>query len=216
MLADREIYATDGKYYLYVISEDDRTNYVELQRQVKGPDTFFLNPLCKDMMWEIILKSDFKIFSVYDREDFYCGSLEVQNIDSRTPELGIDLLESRRNQGIAATVIRLLCKKIYDSKKMDYFLIRIASGNRHSKYVFEKMGAIFLENEGSTVERFKEFVCETFGDQNLEKWAELYTAHEKDETVLRYKLLPEVVTCEPQREQVTGKNRKNEGENVRR
>ena len=46
----REIYASDGKYMLFQISDDYYNNYVELYRQLNGESTLFLNPHCRDMM----------------------------------------------------------------------------------------------------------------------------------------------------------------------
>ena len=54
----------------------------------------------------------------------YCGSLELQNPDSDTPEIGIDLFENKRNKGIAPKVVKLLAKRCYKDRKVDYFLIR--------------------------------------------------------------------------------------------
>ena len=62
--------------------------------------------------------------------------------NSNTPEIGIDLLEAKRNQGIAPKAVRLFARRVYETKKVDYFLIRISSNNQHRKYVFEKMGAV--------------------------------------------------------------------------
>ena len=55
----------------------------------------------------------------------YCGSIELQQSDSNTPEIGIDLLESKRNQGIAPKAVRLFAKKICEIRKVDYFVICI-------------------------------------------------------------------------------------------
>lgn len=64
---DREIYASDKEYFLYRISEDDRESYVELHRQINGESTLFLNPHCKDMMWDQALNGkDILIYSIYD------------------------------------------------------------------------------------------------------------------------------------------------------
>ena len=53
----REILVCNGKYALSRIIEADRDEFVELQRQINGDGTFYLNPKCKDMMWEITLGS---------------------------------------------------------------------------------------------------------------------------------------------------------------
>lgn len=62
------------------------------------------------MMWEQVLEGEDKVFSVFEINGDYCGSLELQNPDSDTPEIGIDLFENKRNKGIAPKVVKLLAK----------------------------------------------------------------------------------------------------------
>ena len=150
----REIYVTDGEYTIYSIAEEDREYYVELHKQLNGESTLFLNPVCKDMMWEQVLSGKDKVFSIYDKSGEYCGSVELQHPDSNTPELGIDLMESKRNKGIATRAIKLVARRAYEDKRVDYFLIRISSRNPHSKHVFEKMGVIPLRTTESTFKTF--------------------------------------------------------------
>ncbi len=59
-----------------------------------------MNPLSKDMMGEQILSNADSVFFLFTTNGDYCGSIEQQS-DSNTPKTGIDLLESKRNQGIA-------------------------------------------------------------------------------------------------------------------
>ena len=75
------------------------------------------------MMWEQVLEGEDKVFSVFEINGGYCGSLELQNPDSDTPEIGIDLFENKRNKGIAPKVVKLLAKRCYKDRKVDYFLI---------------------------------------------------------------------------------------------
>ncbi len=72
-----------------------------------------------------------------DRSDY----VELQHSDSNTPEIGIDLLESKRNKGIAPKAVRLFAKKVCEIRMVDYFLIRISSNNLHSQHIFEKNGS---------------------------------------------------------------------------
>lgn len=70
-------------------------------------------------------------------------------MDNNTPEIGIDLLENKRNQGIGPKEVRLFARRVCEIRTIDYFLIRISSNNMHSKYVFEKMGLLNLERKNS-------------------------------------------------------------------
>ena len=122
---NREIFATDSEYTICAIADEDRNDYVELHRQLNGEMSLYLNPLSKDMMQEQILSNANSVFSLFTADGDYCGSIELQQSDSNTPEIGIDLLESKRNQGIAPKAVRLFAKKICEIRKVDYFVICI-------------------------------------------------------------------------------------------
>lgn len=138
--------------------------------------SLLLNPLYKDRMWEQVLKGDTKVFSIYRNRE-YCGSVELQNPESSSPEIGIDLLECERNKGLAPKVVRLLSQTVSSERHIDFFTVRISSDNKHSIHVFEKMG--FIKNYNNVMnddiqKKFKKY----FGtDDDLE-----------EEKIYRYKL----------------------------
>ena len=190
----RDIFAADGEFIICPISNADRCDYVELHRQLNGEASLYLNPISRDMMWEQILKNADSVFSLFTENGDYCGSIELQQPDSNIPEIGIDLLENKRNQGIAPKAVRLFAGRVCEIRKIDYFLIRISSNNSHSKYVFEKMGAIKIGEEETAFSRFvEEFseIAEKEG-QDLERYRDLF-GESIDEVVYRYRLNPNKV-----------------------
>ena len=195
----RAIYATDGDYTIYPISHEDYEDYIELHRQINGEKTLFLNPGCKDVMWEAVLNGKDRVFSIFASNGEYCGSVEIQRPETNTPEIGIDLLEDKRNKGIATRVIKLVAKRAYQDKQVDYFLIRISSRNLHSKHVFEKMGVIPI---GTTESNFNTFIrnfIKVMGDAGIDNDMEdrlkrLFDESEdlEEEVIYEYKLIPNI------------------------
>ena len=61
---ERQIYATDGEYFLYPITEEDHEDFVNLQIQTQGNTTLFLNPHFKDIIWNQVLQGKDKTFSI--------------------------------------------------------------------------------------------------------------------------------------------------------
>jgi len=191
-IMNREAYVTDGEYTIFPISEEDRDDYVELHRQTNGENSLFLNPVSKDIMWDATLHGKDKVFSIFDNKGNYCGSIELQNVASCTPEIGIDLLETMRNKGIAIKAVSMFARKTYELQSIDYFLIRISSKNLHSKHVFEKMGAVKIGEEENAFQKFVEAYSEivTAAENGTEIFKQFFDA-EEDETVYQYKLTPE-------------------------
>lgn len=192
---EREIYAADGEIIIYPVADEDRAGYTELHRQLNGEKSLFLNPLCKDMMWERVLNGNTKIYSIY-RNAEYCGSVKLQNPDSIIPEIGIDLLERERNKGLASIVIRLFCETVADKQNIDYYIVKISSKNKHSIHVFEKLGVVFDGEEESPykwfMERFKDVMNEDEIRNNFKKYFETYGDPE-EEIIYRYKLFPKQI-----------------------
>ncbi len=57
------------------------------------------------MMGEQILSNAGSVFSLFTTNGDYCGNIELQQSDSNTLEIGIELLESKRKQEIAPKAV---------------------------------------------------------------------------------------------------------------
>ena len=191
-MTERKIFASDEDLIICNISDADRSDYIELRRQLNGQASLYLNPVSKDPMWEQTLKNADSVFSLFTKKWDYCGSIELQRPNSKTPEIGIDLLKNKRNQGIALKAVRLFARKVYEVKKVDYFLIRISSKNHHSKYVVEKLGAAKIGEEKTDFSRVIEIfrkMAEEDG-QDLDKFGHLF-GESDNEIVYCYSLNPD-------------------------
>ncbi|SCI87109.1 Uncharacterised protein [uncultured Roseburia sp.] len=191
-VTERKIFASDEDFIICNISDADRSNYVELHRQLNGKASLYLNPISKDMMWKQILDNADSVFSLFTGNGEYCGSIELQQPNSNTPEIGIDLLAEKRNQKIAPKAVRLFARRVYEIRKVDCFLIRISSKNQHSIHVFEKMGAVKIGEEETAFSRFREKFRKTAeeGGLDLEKFRHLFR-ESADEIVYCYSLNPD-------------------------
>lgn len=185
---ERKEFISDGKYFIYPIADEDREDYTELHRQTNGETTLFKNPVTKNMMWEVTLNGVTKIYSIYNSENQYCGSIELQNPTSETPEIGIDLLENFRNKGIAPLVIPMFAKAVCKQQNVRNFIIKITASNSHSIHIFEKLGAEFIGEEESFYKKLVKMYTEMC--KSSEEAYELAKSHETDdEPVYVYKLL---------------------------
>lgn len=194
---ERQIYATDGEYFLYPITEEDHEDFVNLQIQTQGNTTLFLNPHFKDIIWNQVLQGKDKTFSIFNKQGDYCGSTELQHLPSKTPEIGIALIEEYRNKGLAKKVMKMLVKQTCHEQEVDYFLIRISSRNARPKHVFEKMGAIFIREETSFFTTFMNEYKKLIDKYDVlrEKDQIIKRCHdflEEEEIIFHYIILPEL------------------------
>lgn len=193
-------FATDGKFILIELCETDKENYYRLLEQTNEIPGFYDRSEHYELMWKVAMDSGEINYSIYNNLEEYCGNILIRNPKSITPEIGIDLLSDKRNQGIAAACIKLLARSIHKERSdVDYFILRVSSNNLHSKHMIEKLGAIYVGEEDTLYKRFlkyivKERIEECNNPERKNKLDALLSqmGDEDDEVVYRYKLMPSV------------------------
>ena len=181
------------------ITERDRNNYEILRRQVADSQVYYDNRKIADMLWEQVLDGKDETYVIFNEDDIFCGTIVLQNPTHETPEIGIDLLEEYRNQGIASKAVRLLVENEHKRCKHEYYLVRISSKNSHSSHVFEKMGAILIGEEESIykamirkLESIRDGLTEEKGKYATQNLISFYEK-KADDVIYRYKLIPECI-----------------------
>ena len=195
---DKKIYATDGKYFLVPVTEEEKDNYMKVMFPESNTPSFYRYVENRELFWKTIRNLKEKDYSIYDPEGGYCGNIELKHYDTVTPEIGIELLENQRNKGIAGRAIKMLAKKYYqESDVIEYFILRVSSNNPHSQHMIEKLGAEFDCEEETLVQRSLRLLKEQMGEDAFPKPDETYRAEygldaeEQEEVVYRYRLMPE-------------------------
>lgn len=190
-----EIYATDGQYCLVPLTIEDKDNFIELRRQIADTPQYYNTPEKVDVMWKVMTEGEDTNYSIYDENGEYCGNIILQSPKSDTPEIGVDLIESKRNQGIAARTIRLLAKQAYQELDVDYFVLRVSSTNLHCRHMVKKLGAVLIGEEESETKRIIQSMKESLGEEVFVKMLEqipqlINKCNGEDEVILRYQLTP--------------------------
>lgn len=163
----RSIYASDDQYALFELSEADKDNYIHLLKQASELKSFSAEEY-EPLMWEKAFSKNEKNYSIVDSASTYCGNLVVKQIFSKTPEIGIDLLEDQRNKGIAGRSIRMLVARMVEEREdITHFVLRVSSLNLHSKHMIEKLGAVLGgEEETQAVKMIKEALAYAEKNEN--------------------------------------------------
>lgn len=92
-------------------------------KQISEIDGYYDNPDNVELMRRIAFSRNELNYSIYDASGEYCGNIVLNYREERTPEIGIDLVESKRNKGIAAKCIKLLARKVHEERNyIEYFL----------------------------------------------------------------------------------------------
>lgn len=99
----------------------------------------------------------------------YVGNIVLRELESTTPEVGIDIVEKYQRQGIAYDALQLFFKKIKCICKIDYFFVRIYSENEPSRKLFQKLGAVKIGNEPSEYQLFLDQMKERMTEEEYEE-----------------------------------------------
>lgn len=192
----REIYATDGQYYLMPLAPEDKEDYMNLRQQITEMPFLYSTPELLELVWSASTELGDINYSIFDSNHEYCGNVILQNPKADIPEIGVDLIETKRNQGIAEKAIKLLARKAYEELEVDYFLLRVSSRNSHSRHMIEKLGAVLIGEEEGEFTRMIRTMREVLDEDSFAKIGERIPSlldksdDEKEEIVFRYQLTP--------------------------
>ena len=192
----REIYATDGYFVLYRLAEEDKANYMRLEKEDETSLDSFANPKISELLWQISMSGADWEFTIYDQDGEFYGIVMLKRPNSENPEIGFRLLKAKRNKSYGGKIIKLLAQKAYKERKTEYYLLRVKSDNLQSLRMIEKLGAepvgtdhmfrIYIQNIKKSIEK------ET--DESLKKKLEecLLQMEKSTDCVYEYKLTPKV------------------------
>lgn len=188
---ERITYATDGDLTLYPLSDDDRDNYFRLKLQVTDNPILYTNEELAEIMWHSAFDLSDSNFAVYKGSE-YCGNIVLQNDGSDMPEIGIELLEHKRNMGIGPRAVKLLAQTYYADKPVEYFVLRVRRKNTHSRRMIEKLGCVYEGLQGDTTDEFIARIEKNLGKPLSDEFKENFIRnHDEGEDILIYKYYPD-------------------------
>lgn len=109
----------------------------------KAESDIFLQDLWKDSQTATTLTG--LIF--LRNNDIFCGRVNMQQIDQRKPEVGIDILRKYQNQGYGPEAVTGFVNWYGEIYHISEVKVRISSKNAHSIHIFERLGAEFVLEE---------------------------------------------------------------------
>jgi RimJ/RimL family protein N-acetyltransferase len=186
----RKIYTSDSDYILCRLSIEDKDDYMNLLQEINTIPHFYEDKMKSDIMWKIAINGNCD-FSIFNNEWEYCGNIMLKYPEAEHPEIGIDILSKFRNQGIGPRVIKLFARKVYEKRKVEYFIVRAYAYNAHSIHVIEKLGAIPDNSEdifiNSVINTLKKNMSEDEAREEAEK-----IFNNDNHKVYQYRYMPEM------------------------
>ena len=188
---EREIYAIDGVITLFNIAEEDKENYLKLREQVLKLNNGIRTS--DEVAWKLVYEYTTGNYSVFNSNGEYCGNACFHNPGAETPEIGIELLEDKRNIGIGPRSVKLLAQTYYADNPVEYFVLRARRKNTHSRHMMEKLGCIYDGIEKNNFKERIEKIEKKLGRNLPDDFKEVFLSPpDEGEEILIYKYYPDV------------------------
>ncbi len=87
------------------------------------------------------------VMDIKGRDGLNVGQISFRNLDTRRgeAELGIELYEPYRGQGMGPAAIRLLLRELFDNWKLRRVYLRVREYNSRARRAYEKVGFRYIQ-----------------------------------------------------------------------
>lgn len=100
-------------------------------------------------MWDEYTRPTTVAFLILNDSKEVCGICNLDNIDTATPCIGIDILEQHRNKGCGYKAIKLMLENTKNICNIEYFIWKCNTENIASQKLAEKLNGKLLERKFS-------------------------------------------------------------------
>ena len=136
------IFLQTKNYILRRILPEEKNCYEALS-QADLPDLLQPSNEISALAWDELLSEDHLTCSILQKDAAaFCGFCQLQWVFSDTPELGIDLLPSYQQNGIAAEILPPFLQQAKQLLQNHYFYSKIRINNIPSQKLAEKIGGV--------------------------------------------------------------------------
>lgn len=141
-------FAQTEHYLLRRIFPEDKPHYQQLAQAETPTFLQHSDPDTSALAWEDLLGEEHLTCSIFEKETHgFCGFCQLQWIFSSAPELGIDLLPSFQEQGIATEVLPAFLTQAGKLLPIDHFYAKVKKNNIPSQRLAEKIGGICISTK---------------------------------------------------------------------
>ena len=144
----------DGKQvYIRKLTEEDYPTYREVSYAHFSYKNVFTEKFMQTIWKEVNAASGFACVIIEKSTGEICGFCQLKNVDTPTPEVGIDMRDDYMGRGYAQEAVRLLMDYARGHFKVDYFIWKANKANKVSRHIAEKLGGE-LASEEPTMEQW--------------------------------------------------------------
>ena len=140
LLGSREgVFAKKDMVILKHIEDSEYDAYEEVLYENSIMKNAFKDEEFMKYLWKDLKEEQSLYVSIYLNDEF-CGYCGIKSVNTRTPELAIELLKKSHGQGIGYRALSALMTVYSKIIEVDYFISRVDAENRASIGLMKKLG----------------------------------------------------------------------------
>ena len=144
MIIDNAFYENE-KITLRKMEDSDKELFLEINRLMPLVTKIENVKEYEDILWEGYRKPTTSAYFILDNHTHtVLGICQLDHIDTKTPHIGIDILEKYRQQGYGYEAVRLFIQNVHLICEADYFIWRCFQDNLGSQCLAKKLGGILI------------------------------------------------------------------------
>lgn len=166
-----KVFVKDEKYILSRYEIEEQNLFLKTWKETFENSIVLEDEKFKKKSWEEVWSDTTKLhLKIVDNLlHEYIGEVVILQLDSRMPELGIQLLRKYQGQGIGTRIMKLLVNQLKFIMGVESFLIRIRSDNYVSQHMFKGMGAVKIGEEGKEYTELMQKIKNEMGKDKFEE-----------------------------------------------
>lgn len=147
-----ENYGESKHVYIRKLSEEDYPIYKEVTYSHFYYKNVFTEKFMQGIWDEVNAKNTFGCAIIKKNTNEICGFCQIRNIDTPTPEIGIDIRDGYMGKGYAQEAVKMLIEYTCKNYNVDYFIWKADKNNLISRHIVEKLGGELISEEPTMVQ----------------------------------------------------------------
>lgn len=142
-----ENYGESKQVYIRKLAEEDYLTYREVSYAHFSYKNAFTEKFMQTIWKDVNAANGFPCAIIEKSTGETCGFCQLKNVDTSTPEVGIEMRDDYMGRGYAQEAIRLLMDYASRHFKIDCFIWKANKVNTVSRHIAEKLGGELISEE---------------------------------------------------------------------
>ena len=144
-------YGEGKQVYIRKLIEEDYPTYREVSYAHFSYKNVFTEKFMQTIWKEVNAANGFPCAIIEKCTGEICGFCQLKNVDTPTPEVGIEMREEDMGRGYAQEAVRLLMNYTSKHVGVDYFIWKADKTNAVSRHIVEKLGGELISEKATMV-----------------------------------------------------------------